>query len=258
MILAVDIGNTSVSLGVFDGERLVFKSKLSADRLKTSDEYAILLSDVFEKNKVDSSAFDGAILLSVVPSLTHTVSSALKAFGVTPMIVGAGIKTGLNIRTEIPSSVGADIVAATVASMQVEKAPMIVLDFGTATTLTAINAKGELCGCIIAPGVKTAFDAMTKSCSLLTDVPLLTPKTLLGKNTADSMNSGVVWGNALMIDGFIKKIRSEYEIDESAAVIATGGLAQLIVPLCETKIRCEPNLTLNGLYHLYKINQKKK
>lgn len=258
MVLAVDIGNTSISIGMFDGDKIVFKSKLSANKVKSADEYAVLLSGIFEKNKVDCSALESAVLLSVVPSLTYTVSQALKDFGIKPLVVGAGIKTGMNIRTEIPSSVGADIVAATVAAMHIAKPPMIVLDLGTATTLTAINEKGELCGCIIVPGVKTSFDAMTQSCSLLTDVPLSKPKTLLGKNTADSINSGVVWGNALMIDGFVEKIRQECGFDDDATVIATGGLSELIIPLCKTKIRCEPDLTLNGLNYIYKINKKKK
>ncbi|MCM1363544.1 MAG: type III pantothenate kinase [Faecalibacterium sp.] len=258
MLIAVDIGNTSISIGVFDGDRLVFKSKMSAAVSRSADEYAALLLGIFEKNKTNISSVDSAIMLSVVPSLTHTVLQMLGSFGIKPLVVGAGIKTGLNIKTEMPGILGADIVAETVAAMKITDTPLIVADLGTATTLTVINAKSELCGCIIAPGVKISLDALAEKCALLADIPLSEPKSLLGKNTADSINSGVVLGNALMLDGFIDKIREEYGFDEMVNVIATGGLAELIVPLCKNKIHLEPNLTLNGLNCLYKINRKKR
>lgn len=257
MLIAVDIGNTSISVGVFDGDRLVFKSKLSAAIHRSADEYSVLLLGILKKNNIDISSIDASILLSVVPSLTHTVSQTLCDFGVKPIVVGAGIKTGLNIRTDMPGVLGADIVAETVAASQICKAPLIVIDLGTATTLTVINEKNELCGCIIAPGVKISFDALAETCALLTDISLSKPKVLLGKNTADSINSGVVLGNAMMLDGFINKIRNEYGFGEAMNVIATGGLAQLIVPLCENEVRYEPNLTLDGLNYLYKINAKR-
>ena len=257
MILAIDIGNSSIMLGVFDGARLTSKGKLSTARGRSADEYAALMMCIFEKNKVDTARFDGAILLSVVPSLTHVISDALASFKIKPIIVGAGIKTGLNIRTETPGTLGTDIVAGTVAAMRISKPPLIVADLGTATTLTAINQKEELCGCIIAPGAKISLDAMTEACSQLNDIALSQPKALLGKNTAESINSGVVMGNAIMLDGFIRKIKAEYGFDESTTVIATGGLSALIVPLCESKIQCEPDLTLHGLNYLYLLNKNK-
>ncbi len=258
MIIAADIGNTSVSIGVFSGDTLVFKSKLGAVKTRSADEYAVLLLGVFQKNNVSISQIESAVLLSVVPTLTHTLTQMFESFGIKTLIVGAGIKTGLNIRTETPGSLGADIVAETVAAIQIAKTPLIVVDLGTATTLTVINEKGELCGCIIAPGVKISLDALTEVCSLLPEVSLSEPKQLLGKNTEDSINSGIVWGNTFMLDGFIDKIREEYGFENTSSVIATGGLADLIIPFCKNEMIYEPNLTLKGLNHLYKINNKRR
>lgn len=258
MIIAADIGNTSVSIGVFSGDTLVFKSKLGAVKTRSADEYAVLLLGVFQKNNVNISQIESAVLLSVVPTLTHTLTQMFESFGIKTLIVGAGIKTGLNIRTETPGSLGADIVAETVAAIQIAKTPLIVVDLGTATTLTVINEKGELCGCIIAPGVKISLDALTEVCSLLPEVSLSEPKQLLGKNTEDSINSGIVWGNTFMLDGFIDKIREEYGFENASSVIATGGLADLIIPFCKNEMIYEPDLTLKGLNHLYKINNKRR
>jgi len=258
MIIAADIGNTSVSIGVFSGDMLVFKSKLGAVKTRSADEYAVLLLGVFQKNNVSISQIESAVLLSVVPTLTHTLTQMFESFGIKTLIVGAGIKTGLNIRTETPGSLGADIVAETVAAIQIAKTPLIVVDLGTATTLTVINEKGELCGCIIAPGVKISLDALTEVCSLLPEVSLSEPKQLLGKNTEDSINSGIIWGNTFMLDGFIDKIREEYGFENIFSVIATGGLADLIIPFCKNKMIYEPDLTLKGLNRLYKINNKRR
>lgn len=258
MIIAADIGNTSVSIGVFSGDTLVFKSKLGAVKTRSADEYAVLLLGVFQKNNVSISQIESAVLLSVVPTLTHTLTQMFESFGIKTLIVGAGIKTGLNIRTETPGSLGADIVAETVAAIQIAKTPLIVVDLGTATTLTVINEKSELCGCIIAPGVKISLDALTEVCSLLPEVSLSEPKQLLGKNTEDSINSGIIWGNTFMLDGFIDKIREEYGFENTFSVIATGGLADLIIPFCKNKMIYEPDLTLKGLNRLYKINNKKR
>ena len=257
MILAVDVGNTSVNLGIFENGNLIKRAKLASDPSKTADEYAVLIAGIFAMKKVSFDSIDGAMLLSVVPQLTHVVSEALGGFGIEPMIVGAGIKTGLNIRVENPGQLGSDIVADTVGAMRLAKPPLVVIDLGTATTITAINPRGELCGCVIAPGVKLSLDALSESCAQLPDVPLSKPSKLLGTNTAESMNSGSVLGTALMLDGFIESIKNEFP-DNELSVVATGGLSGLIVPLCKSSIRREPDLTLEGLCRLYEMNCKPK
>ena len=256
MILTVDVGNTSINLGLFDRGELRQRAKLASDPSKTADEYAVLIAGVFAMKNISFDSIDGAMLLSVVPQLTHVVTDALGEFGIKPMIVGAGIKTGLNIRVENPSHLGSDIVADTVGALRLAKPPLAVIDLGTATTLTAINPRGELCGCIIAPGVKLSLDALSESCAMLPDVPLSKPDKLLGTNTADSMNSGSVLGSAMMLDGFIRSIKREF--GSELTVIATGGLSELIIPLCESEIRREPDLTLRGLYRLYEMNSRQK
>ena len=256
MILAVDIGNTSVNLGLFTGEKLTCRMKLASDPMKTADEYAAVISAIFAMKKIDVSEITGAILLSVVPGLTHSLTLALGEAGIHPMVVGAGIRTGLNIRVENPSALGSDIVADTVGAMHIAEPPFAVVDFGTATTITAVDPEGVLRGCIIAPGVKLSHDALSKSCAMLPDVPLSAPEKLLGANTADSMNSGSVYGSALMLDGFINRLRAEY--GERLTVIATGGLSELIVPFCASRIIREPDLTLCGLLRLYELNTRPK
>ena len=262
MILAVDIGNSSICLGVYElhGDRshLAFKAKISSDRYKSADEYAVLLGGIFAMKRLPTSDVEGAIMLSVVPALTHTLTAALRSFGIEPMIVGSGIKTGLNIRVDTPNLLGADIVADTVGALRIAEPPLVVIDLGTATTITAINPRGELCGCIIAPGVRLSLDALSEKCALLPEVSLTAPEKLLGTNTSDCMNSGSVYGTALMLDGFIGRIRREFSIGDELSIIATGGLSGLIIPLCENEIRREPDLTLNGLCRLYEINTRQR
>lgn len=256
MILTVDIGNTSISLGVFKNDKLYYNCKLASDKQKSADEYAAAIFEIFRMNGIESSDIEGAALLCVVPALQRTVINALSHFGIKPVVVGSGIKTGVNLRVDSPGLLGADIVAEAVGALCVKKAPLVVIDLGTATTLTVINEKNELCGCAIAPGVKLCADSLSSSCALLSDVFLQKPEKLLGTNSSDSINSGVVWGSAFMLDGFINRIRKEYNFEKDLSVIASGGLCELIVPLCESEIQSEPDLTLKGLYRIYKINKK--
>lgn len=257
MILTVDIGNTSISFGVFENESLIYKFKLSSDKNKSADEYASSVRDFLNARNIEPEKIKGAALLSVVPSLRITIIMVLRSFGITPVVLGSGVKTGINLRVESPSDMGADIVADAVGALSVCEAPVIIVDLGTANTFTVINEKNELCGCAISPGIRLSADALSSSCALLSDVFLESPKTLLGKNTSDSINSGIVWGSALMLDGFINKIKKEYKTEKEFTVISSGGLSELIIPLCETEIRNEPDLTLKGLYRIYKINKNK-
>lgn len=254
MTLCVDIGNTSICLGVFEQGSLRFKARLASDCKKSADEYAVLLAGIFSMKGIDPSEISDAAMLSVVPALTHTLTRALAAFGTEPLVIGSGIKTGLNLRIESPELLGADIVADTVAALRLAKPPLIVLDLGTATTISVVNSAGELTGCVIAPGVKLSLEALSEKCALLPEVPLSAPTRTVGKNTAEAINSGAVLGTTLMLDGYIERIKRENQL-ETLTVIATGGLAELILPLSENEMRYEPYLTLKGLLFLSELNR---
>ncbi len=257
MILAIDVGNSSISFGVFENEKLKFKSKITTVKTKSSDEYSVLFLEILGMNGIDCSQIEGAIMLSVVPALCHVLKEALSKLSIETLVLGAGVKTGLDIRTRSPESVGADIVAEAVGALENHTSPFMIIDLGTATTISVIGEKNELCGCIITSGVKLSGDALSEKCSLLPDVSLSEKPKLLGTNTAESINSGLVLGTALMLDGFIEKIRDELGFGEKLSVIATGGLSELVVPLCKNKIEIKPNLTLTGLLKIYKLNKAK-
>ena len=260
MLFACDIGNTNISLGLFDGETMVFDSKISSSCEKSVDEYAILISGVFAMYNIEMSLVDGAVISSVVRPLNTVMSHAVeKIMHVKPLLVGPGIKTGLNIKTDIPSQIGADIVANAVAATALEKYPMVIVALGTATTLTSINPNGELYGVLICPGVRSSLNALSAQAADLPYVALDKPKALLGKNTIDSMVNGIVYGNAAMIDGLIERIAEEFSAEE-LTVIATGGLADIIIPFCRcaAKIQYVPTLTLLGLNRIYRLNNRTK
>lgn len=260
MLFACDIGNTNISFGVFDGDTMVFNSKIATSYDKSIDEYAILISGVFAMYHVALSSVNGAIISSVVRPLNSTISLAVeKLVQIKPLLVGPGVKNGLNIKTEIPSQLGADIVANAVAATSLDTCPMVVLDFGTATTLTGMNEHGELCGVLICPGVRSSLDALSAHAAELPRISLDKPRVLLGKNTNDSMLSGIVYGNASMVDGLLDRIAEEWGAKE-LTVIATGGLADIILPYCRGghKIHFEPNLTLLGLKKVYDVNNRHK
>lgn len=260
MLFCCDIGNTNITFGVFDGDSMVFDSKIASSYEKSVDEYAIILSGIFAMYHVDLSLIDGAVISSVVRPLNLIISSAVeKLIQIKPLFVGPGVKTGLNIKTDIPSQLGADIVANAVAAISLKTCPMVVLDFGTATTLTAINEHGELSGVLIYPGVRSSLDALSSHAAELPRISLDKPKVLLGKNTIDSMVSGIIYGNASMIDGLLERIADEWGTKE-LTVIATGGLADMILPYCRGghKIHVETNLTIFGLKKIYDVNIRHK
>lgn len=259
MLLAVDIGNSSIDFGVFnEQDRLLMTSKISADKAKCADEYAIVLQGILSLHRVAKEEITGCMIASVVPSLTVQVSIAVqKLFGIRPLEVGPGIKTGLNIRIDSQAELGADIVANAAGALSLAKPPMILIDVGTATTFTAISAGGALEGVIIAPGVRVSLDALASQTAELPDVSISMPKRVIGKNSRDSMNSGVIQGQALMIDGFSRKIREELKA-ERIRIFATGGLAEIVLPLCSPEIEYIPDLTLEGLRILYHKNENLK
>ena len=257
MLFAADIGNSCVSFGVFDATgRLVMQSKVDAVKTKSADEYAILFREILSLYRIEVAEITDAILSSVVPPLTCAIRLAIgRLFGVSPMEVGAGIKTGLNIKIDMQTQLGADLVANAVAALAMHTSPLVVLDLGTATTLTVIDKQGALNGVIIAPGVQVSFNALAEYGSELPDISVAPPRRLIGKNTQDSVRSGVIYGHAAMVDGLIARIREELGADE-LTVIASGGLASEILPYCREKAVLSPDLTLHGLYHIREKNRK--
>ncbi len=253
MILAVDIGNTNIVIGAIEKKEIRFISRLETNHNRLEDEYATYILGVLELYGLSKNDFDGAIISSVVPPLSAVLSHAvIKLIGKTPLLLSAGLKTGLNIRTNNPSQLGSDIVADNVAALDVYGGPVIVIDMGTATTISASSADNAFLGCAIIPGVTTSLNALTQKAALLQEISYDAPTHVLGTNTADSMRSGLIYGNASLVDGMIERFIEE--LGEPAHVIATGGLARHIVPYCKSDIIYDPNLLLTGLYLIYMKN----
>lgn len=256
MIFAADIGNSSISVGIYTPEgALALSFKLSCDRTKSEDEYAVMLKNIFDIYQFEQTLIHHVIIASVVPALTFVIGSAAKKLfeGVKPLVVGPGIKTSLDIKVDHPSELGADIVANAVAAIRRFPAPIAIIDLGTATTVTVINEKKQLTDVFIYPGVQSSLRAMSSDAAELPQIALIEPKTFAGKNTAVSMNAGILYANAFAVDGFVKKIKSAYQI-EKLNVVATGGMAELVAPICETPVTVRRHLTLKGLYYIYLKN----
>lgn len=254
MVLCVDIGNSNIVLGGFDGDTLCFVARISTDTAKTEDEYASTILDVLSLRNVDRNAIDGCIISSVVPPLNSVIKSAVKfAFGIDSLIVGPGIKTGLSIHCDNPASVGSDIICACVAAGVIYGSPCLVIDMGTATKMSLVDKNGAFEGVSIIPGVIMGMKALSSGTAQLPQVSLEAPKALIGKNTADSMKSGIVLGNASMIDGMIDRFCEETK--EDLKVIATGGLCETITAFCKHKITVDEHLVLKGLDIIYKKNK---
>lgn len=256
MILTLSVENTNVVLGVFRGEEMLFASRMAADRSKTSDEYAIAFRSILELHGVDRRELRGGIVASVVPALLHEIREALTLIlGRKPLVVGPGVKTGLNILTDHPGSLGADLVAAAVAATAEYPRPMIVADMDTATTLMAINDRGDFVGTVIAPGAAVSASALADACDQLPRVSLEAPREVIGRNTVDAMKSGAVFGAAAMLEGLIA--RMERQLSAPCAVIATGNLAGIIAPCCQREILVDETLQLRGLRRIFEKNTRK-
>ena len=255
MILAVDIGNTHIVLGCIEGEEILTIDRLETNTDKTESEYAVLIKGILEFNNIDLEGFDGAVLSSVVPPITSVIKSAIKkVIGKDALVVESGVKTGLNILIDDPAQAGSDLVVGAVAAISKYKTPLIIIDMGTATTISVVTGKSDFRGGVIIPGLGISMNALTAGTSQLPDVSFEAPKKYVGTNTIDSMKSGAVYGSAAMLDGMIEHI--EEEIGEKANVIATGGLSGLIIPYCKRKIYHEPDLLLRGLSVIYGKNRK--
>lgn len=256
MLLAIDIGNSNVVIGCLDdNNRTTALFRMVTDLKKTEDEYAAGLKTILEYNGVDTATFEGAIICSVVPPLTERFSSAVeKITGCRAMIVGSGIKTGLNIMIENPASLGSDLVAAAVAAMAQFPLPVIVIDMGTATTITVVDEGSRFVGGAIIPGVALSVDALSAGTSLLQKVPLEAPKKCISTTTTECMQSGAVYGTAALLDGMID--RFEAELGKKVSIVATGGIAPKIIHHCRHHIVYDEELLLKGLSILYKKNKK--
>ena len=255
MILTVDIGNSNIVLGGVQEDTIVFEARLRTEATKTSDQYCVDLKILLDVYKVNPEDIEGCIISSVVPQVLNSFQTAIKKLiGKTPLVVGPGIKTGLDIRLENPGQTGADLVVADVAALREHKPPLIVIDMGTATTMSVLDNNGAHIGGCIIPGVRISLDALTDRTALLPGLQLDQPKRSIGRNTIDAMRSGIMIGTACMLDGMIE--RMEAELGSKTTVIATGGIAKFIVPLCKTPIIYDKDLLIKGLVALYRDNKK--
>ena len=255
MILAVDIGNSNIVIGGIEKKDILFEARLRTDATKTSDEYCIDLKMILEVYKVNAEEIEGMIIASVVPQVLNSVRTALKKLtGKNSLVVGPGLKTGLNIKIENPAQTGADLVVGSVAALREHKPPLIVVDMGTATTMIVLDQSGALIGGSIHPGVKISMDALTERTALLPGLQLDQPKRAIGRNTIDCMRSGIMLGAACMLDGMVE--RMEEELGQKTTVVVTGGIAKFVIPMCKTPVVYDKDLLLKGLAALYWDNVK--
>ena len=255
MLLAIDIGNTNLVIGCIKDDKILYKARIATDRLRTSDQYGVEIKNMMEAYGVQLAEIDDCIISSVVPPVFNSVrTGVIKILGKQPMVVGPGLKTGLNIHMDVPSQVGSDRIVIAVAALAEYTAPLILMDLGTATTIEVVEPDNVYLGGIIFPGVRVSLDALTSRTSQLPGISLDKPKQVIGKNTVDCMRSGMMYGTAAMLDGLVDRI--EEELGHTSTIIATGGLAQFITPLCKHDIILEKNLLLKGLNILYKKNKR--
>ncbi|HIY30404.1 MAG TPA: type III pantothenate kinase [Candidatus Mediterraneibacter avicola] len=255
MILAIDIGNTNIVLGCMEEGKCIFVERLSTVRTKTELEYAIDIKNVLDIYHIKRSELKGGIISSVVPQITTVVKLAVeKILGGEALVVGAGIKTGLNIRIDNPAQLGSDLVVDSVAAIAEYPAPMLVFDMGTANTVCVIDKNKNYIGGMIYPGIGVSLDSLTANASQLGGIGIEAPGHIIGKNTVECMKSGVIYSSAAAIDGIIDRLVEEMNGD--VTVIATGGLAKKIVPFCRRKIILDDNLLLKGLEIIYRKNRK--
>lgn len=255
MLLAIDLGNTNIKYGVFDGDNMVASFRVSSRISRTADEYGSVLVGLLSDRGIKKGDIDGIIFSSVIPALNYTICHMCEYFfGITPLIVGPGIKTGLNIKADNPREVGADIIVNSVSAYNKYGGPVIVIDFGTATTFDVINASGELMGVVISPGIKTSLEGLATKTAQLPMVELDAPKTVIGKNTKHCMQAGIIFGFAGLVENIIKKIKKEMKLDE-IKVVATGGLGEIIAKEVGLISIVDRTLTLDGLKMIYKLNK---
>ena len=255
MVLAIDIGNTTVAVGCFENEQVRLLDRMATSRSATALEYVILLKTVFELHGIAPGAFAGSIVSSVVPSVTGVVTDAVERLTkTTPLLVGPGLKTGLKIRLDNAAQLGADRVADAVAATHLYPTPLIIIDMGTATTVSVVDKERNFIGGVIMPGLRISSEALTRRTSQLPQISLEAPKRAIGRSTAECMRSGLILGCAATIDGIIARI--EEELGYRCTVVGTGGNGALVMPFCKRKILLDEQLLLKGLMLLYQKNSK--
>ena len=253
MFLAVDVGNTNVTFGLWDKSTLLHTFRASSDRTRTADEYAVLIQQMLTLRKVEDGRIEGAIIASVVPQLTESLVNAIRmAYAREPLIVGTGLRTGMPILCENPREIGADRIVNSVAAFERLHQAVIVVDFGTATTFDCVSKAGEYLGGAIVPGITVSLDGLFTRAARLSHVELVDPPRALGRNTAQALQSGIVFGYASLVDGLVRRLRQE--MGGEIRTLATGGLATLVTKHAETIEAVDDNLTLQGLQILYSRN----
>ena len=254
MLLAVDVGNTNIVIGACNSSYdLVFKACIATSKEKTFEQYAVEIKNILELFNVDKGLIEGSIISSVALPLTSAIRKAVELVTSTkPLIIGPGIKTGLNIKIDNPAQLGSDLVVGAVAALDEYRPPLIIFDLGTATTASVIDEHKNFLGGTIFPGVNISLEALSSRTSQLPHIGISDPGDIIGKNTVDSMKSGIIYGSAAMIDGMVAMI--EEEIGAKAQIIATGGLAEMIIPYCKSDIHIDSDLMLKGLCLVYEKN----
>ena len=257
MLLAIDIGNSNIVIGGIQDDRIAFEARIATDHIKTSDQYGVEIKNILSLFDVKPSDIDDCIISSVVPPVFNSVrTGVVKLIRKQPMVVGPGIKTGLNIQMDAPAQVGSDRIVIAVAALAEYEPPLTLLDLGTATTIEVVDRGNTYVGGCIIPGVRVSLEALTSRTAQLPGIRLDRPKKVIGKNTVDCMRSGIMYGTAAMLDGMLDRV--EEELGYSTTVVATGGMAQFIAPLCRREMTLEKDLLLKGLNILYKKNLKER
>ncbi len=258
MIICLDVGNTNIKFAVYDGEELKLSFRVATEHKKTSDEYGGQLLSILSTNGIAVGDIEGGIISSVVPPLDYTLERMCRTYlKITPLMLGAGLKTGMNLRVDNAREVGADRVVNNVAAARKYGAPCIVIDFGTATTFNVINPKGEFIGGVIAPGIKGSLDSLVNGTAKLPRVEIERPEKVIGTNTVTNMQSGIVYGFAGLVEYIVKKIKREMKCDE-VTTVATGGFSEVIAKEISCIDKVDKLLTLEGLRYLYSINKEVK
>ncbi len=254
MLLVIDIGNTNITLGGYNSDILVFNARIATNKNFTADQYAIALKNALALYGHDADEIEDCIIASVVPRVSTAVSSAVSLLcDIVPLMVGPGVKTGLNIKIDNPAQLGADLVVGAVGAIAEYTLPCVIIDMGTATTISVIDANGSFLGGSISAGINLTIKALCENTAQLPSIDIDAPRSVIGTNTVDSMKAGLVFGTAAMIDGLLDRI--EIELGETPTVVATGGLSRDVISYCKRNIIYNENLLLDGLREIYEKNQ---